>query len=327
MDRRPEFPFARPEQELGRAWALVAAGDLPGARDVLLTAAQLAATTGYRITEAWLLHDVARLGDPASVADRLAELEPACEGDLVAAYAGHAAASGGRPARSCWSRRAIASNDSALGCSPPRRRPRRRRRSRRHGDGRAAAAIGARAAALAESCEGARTPGLSSVVTVVPLTARERDIATLAAQGESSKAIAAQLFLSVRTVNNHLQNVYSKLGVTGRGQLAGALKPAGVSPDGDTFERARHHRLRGEVVGERPRLLDVGGPTITERRGQRRHQRLTHQPVVARPGAVAAVAGAERLGRRAERVELLDRPDEGRQLGGEPRPLDARDRS
>ncbi len=61
---------------------------------------------------------------------------------------------------------------------------------------------------------------------VVPLTARERDIATLAAQGESSKAIAAQLFLSVRTVNNHLQSVYSKLGVTGRGQLAVALEPA-----------------------------------------------------------------------------------------------------
>jgi DNA-binding CsgD family transcriptional regulator len=58
---------------------------------------------------------------------------------------------------------------------------------------------------------------------VVPLTARERDIATSAAQGESSKAIADRLFLSVRTVNNHLQNVYSKLGVTGRGQLADAL--------------------------------------------------------------------------------------------------------
>ena len=98
-----------------------------------------------------------------------------------------------------------------------------------HGDGRAAAAMGARATALAEACEGARTPGLSSVVMVVPLTSRERDIATLAAQGESSKAIAARLFLSVRTVNNHLQSVYSKLGVTGRGQLAGAMEPAGVS--------------------------------------------------------------------------------------------------
>ena len=51
---------------------------------------------------------------------------------------------------------------------------------------------------------------------VAPLTPRERDIATLAAQGVSSKDIADRLFLSVRTVNNHLQNVYSKLGVGSR---------------------------------------------------------------------------------------------------------------
>jgi len=57
----------------------------------------------------------------------------------------------------------------------------------------------------------------------VPLTARERDVAMLAAQGESSKSIAERLYLSVRTVDNHLQNVYGKLGVTGRRELAKAL--------------------------------------------------------------------------------------------------------
>ena len=92
-------------------------------------------------------------------------------------------------------------------------------------------------AALAEACEGARTPGLIVPVMVVPLTARERDIATSAAQGESSKAIAERLFLSVRTVNNHLQNVYSKLGVTGRGQLAGRVGVTGVSPVGGPASR------------------------------------------------------------------------------------------
>jgi DNA-binding CsgD family transcriptional regulator len=228
MDRRPEFPFARPEQELGRAWALVAAGDLPGARGVLLTAAQLAATTGYRVTEAWLLHDVARLGDAASVAGRLAELELMCEGDLVAAYAGHAAAAvANRPealveASDRFERigaRLLAAETATEAAQA----------FQRHGDGRAAAAAGARAAALAETCERAQTPGLSSVAMVAPLTARERDIATLAAQGETSKAIAEQLFLSVRTVNNHLQSVYSKLGVSGRRHLAVALEPAGVS--------------------------------------------------------------------------------------------------
>ena len=98
--------------------------------------------------------------------------------------------------------------------------------------------MGARATALAEACEGARTPGLSSVVMVVPLTSRERDIATLAAQGESSKAIAARLFLSVRTVNNHLQSVYSKLGVTGRGQLAGVVGAGWCQLAGDPVFKA-----------------------------------------------------------------------------------------
>lgn len=39
-----------------------------------------------------------------------------------------------------------------------------------------------------------------------------------------SKEIAERLFVSVRTVNNHLQNVYTKLGVSGRAELRAALE-------------------------------------------------------------------------------------------------------
>ena len=97
---------------------------------------------------------------------------------------------------------------------------------RRRQTQRPASAALARAQTLAARCEGAHTPGLASAATVVPLTDREREVGTLAASGLSSKDIADRLFLSVRTVENHLQNVYSKLGVAGRGELADALRAA-----------------------------------------------------------------------------------------------------
>ncbi len=56
------------------------------------------------------------------------------------------------------------------------------------------------------------------------LTGRERQIARLAAAGVPSKEIADQLYLSSRTVDNHLMRVYAKLGVTGRAELAAALR-------------------------------------------------------------------------------------------------------
>ena len=45
---------------------------------------------------------------------------------------------------------------------------------------------------------------------------RELDILRLAAAGYDNDAIAAELFLSVRTVERHLQNAYAKLGLSGR---------------------------------------------------------------------------------------------------------------
>src|SRR5262245_5870045 len=52
------------------------------------------------------------------------------------------------------------------------------------------------------------------------LTAQERQISRLVAEGFSNKEVAAQLFLSPRTIDSHLRNVFQKLGVTSRTQLA-----------------------------------------------------------------------------------------------------------
>ena len=56
------------------------------------------------------------------------------------------------------------------------------------------------------------------------LTAQERRIAELAAAGHSNKQIAAQLYLSPRTVGAHLYRIFPKLGVTSRAGLGAALR-------------------------------------------------------------------------------------------------------
>ena len=55
------------------------------------------------------------------------------------------------------------------------------------------------------------------------LTARERQVATHFARGSTYKAIATELSLAPTTVRNHLQNLYAKLGVTQRDELAALL--------------------------------------------------------------------------------------------------------
>ncbi len=80
------------------------------------------------------------------------------------------------------------------------------------------------ALALAAACD-ARTPLINRLGPMRALTAREQQIAEHAADGLSNRQIAERLRLSERTVENHLGRIYSKLGVSGRGELRDALRP------------------------------------------------------------------------------------------------------
>ena len=85
-------------------------------------------------------------------------------------------------------------------------------RAKRHSDG--------RVAFYAAPPGGARSP----------LTAREHEVAVLAAAGLRSAEIAGRLFVSVRTVDAHLRAAYAKTGTGTRVRLANWLRDRSHMP-------------------------------------------------------------------------------------------------
>ena len=67
--------------------------------------------------------------------------------------------------------------------------------------------------------------------TTSQLTPTEAQVAAQVRQGLSNKEVAARLFVSPRTVDFHLRNIYSKLGITSRAELLTlAVEPASSGP-------------------------------------------------------------------------------------------------
>ena len=88
-------------------------------------------------------------------------------------------------------------------------------------------AIGARRIerlALAELRIAGARPRRLAFSGVAALTASERRVAELAAGGAGNREIAQALFVTPRTVEQHLYNAYKKLGIGSRSQLAAALR-------------------------------------------------------------------------------------------------------
>jgi DNA-binding CsgD family transcriptional regulator len=206
-----------------RAWTAAAAGDLPGARQQLEGAADLGEEIGDLIGAVSALHGLARLGHARQVSARLAALATQVDGDLVAARAAYASALAARDSDVLAK---VADDFEDLGtilyaaeaCAEAAVL------LRHAGEARRSAAAEQRAARLLARCEGAATPPVRHITARVRLTQGELDTAMQAAAGRSNKQIAAEMQLSVRTVESHLQRAYEKLGISGRHELAGALQ-------------------------------------------------------------------------------------------------------
>lgn len=84
------------------------------------------------------------------------------------------------------------------------------------------AGIAARVMAYFTAWSGAVLPPLPQ------LSDRERQVLTLAAEGRTNTDIARRLFLSEKTVRNHVSSIFTKLGVTDRAQAVARARDAGL---------------------------------------------------------------------------------------------------
>jgi DNA-binding CsgD family transcriptional regulator len=212
-----DVPFRR-----ARAWAALANDDPARARAELAAAIELARERQLPAEEAACLHDSVRLGEAQEVVDRLVELAESCDGELIPAMAAHAMglAKGDVDMLDEVATRfadmgfLLKAAEAAMGAAEA---------AARAGDQQRATRLSNRATEMAARCETPATPMLTSPQMPVPLTNREREIAILAASGLTSRLISERLFLSTRTVDNHLARIYTKLGISGRQELADAL--------------------------------------------------------------------------------------------------------
>jgi non-specific serine/threonine protein kinase len=74
--------------------------------------------------------------------------------------------------------------------------------------------------AIAEALSAGGTPPVAVVPFWAPLTPREADVAELVADGLTNRLIAQRLLVARRTVDSHMENIFAKLGFSGRGQVA-----------------------------------------------------------------------------------------------------------
>ncbi|GAA4874726.1 LuxR C-terminal-related transcriptional regulator [Actinomycetospora straminea] len=203
-------------QNAARVWLLGVEGRVSAATEAAIAAVTAPDDPGHRLQT---LHAVIRLRATGVVADELEVLAADLDGELPAVMVAHSRALSARDGATLDE---VAARFEALGALLLAAEVAAQASAVHRADGSTvpARASAARSRAWAQECEDARTPALGLLEASTELTRRELEIASLAATGLTSKAIAEQLVVSVRTVDNVLRAVYAKLGVSGRGELS-----------------------------------------------------------------------------------------------------------
>ena len=213
-------------RERARAWLAACRGDLVSARRQIREIIPRYREDGVYIFEASLLHDLVRLGAAHEVVDRLEALAGCIDGPLATIHAAHARALAERDVQA---QRDVIDRYEAIDVLmiAAEAAAELADMHRARAESRLATAAQQRSAELAARAGGLRTPALARGEGIEPLTAREREVALLAAAGRSSRDIGDRLGMSTRTVDTHLARVYRKLGIAGRSDLATALGALG----------------------------------------------------------------------------------------------------
>jgi DNA-binding NarL/FixJ family response regulator len=227
-----------PELALAKAWTLAATNDLDGAVAAARDAARIAQDCGQSAVALHALHESVRLGD-TDAADAIAEVleEVDCAAGRVALAHGRAV-SGRDPA--ALDAAAAQLEELGMACAAA------------DAYAQASAIYSARHDRKGELTSKARateirgdasTPALQRVLSPLPLTGREREIALMVADGLSNKEIAERLCVSVRTVEGHIYRACTKLDMPDRTMLAHAVAAAKSGSRLRTTERASQGTL------------------------------------------------------------------------------------
>lgn len=207
-----------PQRIVAQSWLTAATrGERPAA-ELACKAADLADRSGQYAVVAEALHHAARFGD-RTVAPRLAALTEHVGGRLVGLYARHAAAVAELDG-SALDGVSVDFEETGLMMSAADAAAQAAARHGQAGRRRECSESAARALRLAAQCGGAISPAIRSAGQPLPVTSREREIASLIAAGLSNREIADRLTVSVRTVEGHIYRACIKLDVTDRDELA-----------------------------------------------------------------------------------------------------------